>query len=267
MRHHPRSARRRGAAIGALTLGFGVLATGSAAADDPSSAADAIVIDVGEGFAPVVTVQLFDAVIVPGGDIERTFRVRNDGPTAATMTVDIVDVTQMGELDEFFDDVTINDHPVTSLLGVDTALVEAPIERGEIVDVPLELHFPVEATSGNRSEVGARGASFGVRVTMTGDTPEVPTTEPPGETPTSPPERPVSTPATSGVAGGGVSGGGTAAGGLPVAGPRAAGPVALPQTGPDILTTLMIAAALAGGGLAARAARQRFGAGGTGASS
>lgn len=211
-----------GAALGALVIGAGT----AAAADE--DATGTVVIDVGAGFSPEVTVQLFDDVIVPGDDLHRSFQVRNDGPTDATMTVDVVEVVHVGEIDRFFSDLTINDIAVVDLLGTDTRLQEIPVELGEVVEVPVDVRLPVEATSGNRSEVGARGVSFHLRVTMRGDTP-----------------------------------GGTS-GHLPVAGPRAA-PVALPQTGPDILTTLAVAAVLVSGGLLARHARRRFGADSPGA--
>ncbi|MGO1583254.1 MAG: hypothetical protein ACTHXO_08540, partial [Actinomycetaceae bacterium] len=129
------SLRRVATAAGAAGAAIALVALGpSVAADEsPSDGSDAVLIDVGTGFAPEVTVQLFDAVIVPGDDIRRSFRVRNDGPTDATMTVEIIDVTHMGELDQFFDDVTVNDTSISTLIGADNRLLEVPIALGEVV--------------------------------------------------------------------------------------------------------------------------------------
>ncbi|MGC5628063.1 hypothetical protein ACPYO6_07420 [Georgenia sp. Z1344] len=170
--------RTRAAALGTLALTVGLVVSTPAGADEPSTGTDPIVIDVGTGFAPEVTVRMFDEVIVPGDAIQRAFRVRNDGPTDATMTIDVVDVNLDGELDQFFDDVTVNEMPLAVLAGTDTSLLETEIARGEIVTVPLELDFPVEATSGNYSEVGRRAANLAVRVTMRGDTGSTVTTCP-----------------------------------------------------------------------------------------
>ncbi len=117
--------------------------------------------------------------VVPGDAGSALLRVRNDGPTAGTLTVSIVDAEALRKTDDdtwtpdaFYDDLTVNGVPASQLEGRRTRIQEVPLARGATVDVPLTYEFPVEATTGNTAAVGERRFSFDLLLVIAGDTPD-----------------------------------------------------------------------------------------------
>ncbi|MBE9926714.1 hypothetical protein G8C93_12540 [Cellulosimicrobium cellulans] len=117
--------------------------------------------------------------VVPGDAGSALLRVRNDGPTAGTLTVSIVDAEALRRTaddtwtpDAFYDDLTVNGVPASQLEGRRTRIQEVPLARGATVDVPLTYDFPVEATTGNTAAVGERRFSFDLLLVIAGDTPD-----------------------------------------------------------------------------------------------
>lgn len=141
-------------------------------------------------------------VAVPGDSVQRTLHVRNDGPSDGTLTVTITRVELLdpdaGLDDSFYDDVIVDWGTGSGSLAAiddagDTSVLTRPLAMGETTEVTIGYDFPVDATSGNRSNVGDREASFDVVFTLGGDdvTPE-PTTPPPATPePTDSPRPPV----------------------------------------------------------------------------
>ncbi|WP_194522413.1 hypothetical protein [Cellulosimicrobium sp. JZ28] len=116
--------------------------------------------------------------VVPGDAGSALLRVRNDGPTAGTLTVSIVDAEALRKTDDdtwtpdaFYDDLTVNGVPASQLEGRRTRIQEVPLARGATVDVPLTYDLPVEATTGNTAAVGERRFSFDLLLVIAGDTP------------------------------------------------------------------------------------------------
>lgn len=121
---------------------------------------------------------LGEVVVVPGDSGRAVLRVRNDGPTAGTLTASVVDAVALRDPDDaswvddsFYDDLTVNGVPATQLEGRRTVIHEAALGRGATVDIPVDYAFPVEATSGNRAFVGERVFSFDLLLRILGDTP------------------------------------------------------------------------------------------------
>ncbi|MFD6032210.1 hypothetical protein ACFWE5_16005 [Cellulosimicrobium funkei] len=117
--------------------------------------------------------------VVPGDAGSALLRVRNDGPTAGTLTVSIVDAEALRKTDDdtwtddaFYDDLTVNGVPASQLEGRRTRIQEVPLARGATVDVPLTYDLPVEATTGNTATVGERRFSFDLLLVIAGDTPD-----------------------------------------------------------------------------------------------
>ncbi|SIQ84457.1 hypothetical protein SAMN05518682_3805 [Cellulosimicrobium aquatile] len=117
--------------------------------------------------------------VVPGDAGSALLRVRNDGPTAGTLTVSIVDAEALRRTDDdtwtddaFYDDLTVNGVPASQLEGRRTRIQEVPLARGATVDVPLTYDLPVEATTGNTATVGERRFSFDLLLVIAGDTPD-----------------------------------------------------------------------------------------------
>jgi hypothetical protein len=146
-------------------------------------------------------------VAVPGDSVQRTLHVRNDGPSDGTLTVTITHVELLdpdaGLDDSFYDDVIVDWGTGSGSLAAiddagDTSVLTRPLAMGETTEVTIGYDFPIDATSGNRSDVGDRQASFDVVFTLGGDIAEpVPTTPPPvTPEPTDSPEppRPTDTP-------------------------------------------------------------------------
>jgi len=124
---------------------------------------------------------LGDVVVAPGDSGGSLLRVRNDGPTAGTLTASIVDAVAFRDADDegwvddsFYDDLTINDVPASELEGKTTEIRRVELDRGASVDIPVTYDFPAEMTSGNRSVVGERVFSFDVLLRIEGDLPDDP---------------------------------------------------------------------------------------------
>ncbi|WP_144680252.1 hypothetical protein [Cellulosimicrobium sp. TH-20] len=150
--------------------------------------------------------------VVPGDAGSALLRVRNDGPTAGTLTVSIVDAEALRRTDDdtwtpdaFYDDLTVNGVPASQLEGRRTRIQEVPLARGATVDVPLTYDLPVEATTGNTAAVGERRFSFDLLLVIAGDTPDGTGTTPDPADPTSAEPTPAAVPGTTGRGGAGTT--------------------------------------------------------------
>ena len=125
-------------------------------------------------------------VVVPGDRIERTAIVKNAGPSAARVTVQIVDVATLNSSDTVNTDLEDLVHLVWSINGQtghevwrDARLaagpdgvshaVSFPVEQGGEFVVTVGIHFPVGATGGRNAGLPSSVLSFNVRIVMTGD--------------------------------------------------------------------------------------------------
>ncbi|MBO0899663.1 hypothetical protein J1G44_00980 [Cellulomonas sp. zg-ZUI199] len=136
-------------------------------------------------------------VTVPGDRAVRTLRVRNDGPAAGTLRawVQQVETAPAAVEDAFYDDLRL-DWSTASGTGAASFRDLATAQRTQVAQVPLAVGestvitvgytFPVEATTGNRAEVGAREASFVVHLEIGGDLPGPTPGTPPSATPGAP---------------------------------------------------------------------------------
>lgn len=140
-------------------------------------------------------------VAVPGDSAQRTLYVRNDGPSDGTLAVTITRVELLdpdASLDDsFYDDVIVDWGTGSGSLTAiddagDTSVLTRPLAMGETTEVTIGYDFPVDATSGNRSNVGDRQASFDVVFTLGGDVVEPTPTPEPTDTPE--PPRPTENP-------------------------------------------------------------------------
>ncbi|MCA5895182.1 hypothetical protein LEP48_17780 [Isoptericola sp. NEAU-Y5] len=109
--------------------------------------------------------------VVPGDAGATTVRVTNEGPSSGNLTASIVNASFGGADadDEFFRDLRINDVAAADLAGDDHVIHEVELAQGATTEVPLTYEFPLEATSGNRAEVGERKFAFDVQLRITGD--------------------------------------------------------------------------------------------------
>ncbi|ADG75521.1 hypothetical protein Cfla_2634 [Cellulomonas flavigena DSM 20109] len=207
-------------------------------------------------------------VTVPGDRAVRGVTVRNDGPTGGTLRawveqVDLLDAPS-GLDDSFYDDLRLDWHTVTQSGGASfaaladagrTLIAQTHLAQGASTQLQVAYELPAAATSGNRSEVGARQASFVVRVQIQGDTTSPEPTATASPTPGAPdgPGVPGDSGAGAGVPGD--SGAGT--GGGIAAAPRS-GAAALAITGIDLLRGALLAVVGIGlGSLLLGAARRR----------
>ncbi|MBO3088485.1 hypothetical protein [Cellulomonas dongxiuzhuiae] len=141
-------------------------------------------------------------VTVPGDRARRAVSVRNDGPTAGTLRawveqVDLLDPAP-GTDDGFYDDLrldwtTVSQSDGASFRALDAAgstlIAQTHLAQGAATRVEVGYELPLAATTGNRTVVGEREASFVVRFQITGDTTAA--TPTPGSTalpPGSPPD-------------------------------------------------------------------------------
>ena len=203
---------------------------------------------------------------VPGDRVLRSVAVRNDGATGGTLRAWVTEVELLdppaGRDDTFYDDLRLDWQTVSQSGGAsfaaladagDTLIAETHLAQGATTRLQVGYEFPLTATSGNRSAVGARQSSFVVRVQIHGDT----TT--PGPTPTASPmpgapggPSAPDEPSSPGGSGGGAGGGVAAA---PAAG-SAGGALAI--TGLDLLSGALLAVVGIGlGSLLLGAARRR----------
>jgi len=133
------------------------------------------------------------AVIVPGDSNERTINVRNDGPSAATATVQIVNVTSSGtsasvnhELDSLVHltwRANQESHDVTWRQAVQAGepawTTQFPVAQGQVFQVTAGYYFPSDSTGGRAQGRGSYALGFDVRITLTGDTPPSKPSSPP----------------------------------------------------------------------------------------
>ena len=193
-------------------------------------------------------------VAVPGDRAVRLLTVRNDGPTGGTLRawveqVDLLDAPA-GLDDPFYDDQRLDWRTVSQSAGASfaelaeagaTLIAETDLAQGASTQLQVGYELPAAATSGNRSHVGPREASFVVRVQIQGDTPTPEPTDPVSATPASP---------------GGTEGGGAGAG--VAAAPAGAVAGALALTGLDALRAALLAVVgIGAGSLLLGAARRR----------
>lgn len=233
----------RGCAVAGLALA--VMAP-TAAAAFPYQGILELTWDEDDASGTPLTVPVFpNPRVVPGDMEERSFLVRNNGPDAGDLTVQIINVDLAGDLsDEFYSDFLLNGEPVRSFHGHETFILEQHLEPGDTAVVDLDYGFPLEATSGNYADEGTVQVEFDLYLEIGGvlgeetesPTPEEPTTdtpEPPtGESPDTPGAPATDTPQV----------------------PTDAGPPGLPSTGSRALDGLLGAGVLlvAGVGLLLR---------------
>lgn len=169
-------ARVIAAGVFVLALGGGLAAPASAAEPPPADGSDAIALSwTGDGFASQLVGPLYPhPVTVPGDSGDRSFFVRNDGPSAGELTVEIVDVELLRDpTDPFYADFLLADRPAIELYGHDTLIDTHTMARGEVVQVSVPFEFPVDVTTGNTRDGEVR-VEFDVRLTLRGDTPSQP---------------------------------------------------------------------------------------------
>lgn len=198
----------RAAACGALILALSGFAAMPASADETNEAIQ-LSWDGTEYAATTTETFLGTPVTVPGDHAERSLIVRNDGPSAGTLSALITRVTLLpasaGSDDSFYDDVLVgwgSDQASLSVLDSsdETQILTTSLDPGESTTITISYDFPVDSTSGNASAVGAREASFDVDLTLRDDT--VPAGEdPPLRTEDDPPAAPAGeTPPRAGLA-------------------------------------------------------------------
>ncbi|MCL2653988.1 MAG: hypothetical protein FWD63_09415 [Propionibacteriaceae bacterium] len=142
-------------------------------------------------------------VVVPGDHYERTLHVRNDGPSAATALVQIVNVSASGPSDAVNSDLDSLLHLTwqTGGSGADmtwrqaieagdpTWGIQFDVEQGAEFSVTAGYYFPIDATTGQSGGHTSYAMRFDVRITLTGkaDGPATPPTDPkPSPTPAPP---------------------------------------------------------------------------------
>ncbi|MCC2320472.1 hypothetical protein [Cellulomonas xiejunii] len=122
-------------------------------------------------------------VTVPGDRARRAVSVRNDGPTGGTLRAWVTQVELLdadpGSSDGFYDDlrldwVTASQDDGSSFreldVAGDTLIAQTHLAQGATTRLEVAYELPVDATTGNRSVVGERAASFVVRFQISGDT-------------------------------------------------------------------------------------------------
>ena len=127
-----------------------------------------------------------DPVVVPGDRIERTAIVRNAGPSAAKVTVQIIDVTTLNSSDTVNTDLEdllhlfwIVDGHSGDEVWRDARLAAGPngvsrsisfsIEQDSEFVVTAGIFFPTDATGGRNAGSPSSVLSFNVRILMQGD--------------------------------------------------------------------------------------------------
>jgi len=154
----------------------------------PGSAANAM----GSFFGP--------STIVPGDKEQRTIWVRNDGPSAATASVAVLNVAITGQ------NTTASDYLQNTLrlnwkvngtgdemtwreaTRLDTVLFEEfKVAQGDTFALTIGYYFPTSATGGMSTSYHTHRLAFDVRITLTEST-ETDTPDPPD--PPDPPDKP-----------------------------------------------------------------------------
>ncbi len=200
-----RSRLLRGAASVALALGLGaaVPAAHAATSDDESIHLSWD----GSSYTGVTTESFLGTpVAVPGDSASRTVLVRNDGPTAGVLRASIVNVELAdpgapdvhhraghrspgasyaadGGQGDFYDDLVLRWSGGSASFSElhesgATAFLEVELARGREVPISLSYELPVDATSGNRSNVTTRRASFDVLLEIGEELPTAPVDPP-----------------------------------------------------------------------------------------
>ncbi|MDR2931350.1 MAG: hypothetical protein LBV06_10680 [Propionibacteriaceae bacterium] len=127
-----------------------------------------------------------NAVAVPGDRVERDATVRNDGPSDARATIEVVNVTTTNEpvaATPSFEDLI---HLVVMANGLasdqvwhdartawettgSARTVSFSVAKGEQFTIRAGYYFPAEATEGNTADGAVSQLSFDLRVTLSGD--------------------------------------------------------------------------------------------------
>jgi len=144
-------------------------------------------------------------VVVPGDQDQRTLHVRNDGPSAATALVQIVNVSASGD--------GATNQGLASLLhltwrtggtgadmtwrqaidaGDPTWSVQFDVAQGAEFAVTAGYYFPVSATGGQADGNPSYALHFDVRITLTGHPNDVKPSPKPDPTPDPQPDPPAS---------------------------------------------------------------------------
>jgi hypothetical protein len=124
-------------------------------------------------------------VVVPGDRAVRSLRVTNDGPTTGVLRawVQQVQLLEPAVDDGFYDDLRL-DWATASATGAAsfrqlaqaerTQIAQTDLGAGESTVVTVGYAFPAGSTTGNRSFVGPREASFVVHLDIRGELPTGP---------------------------------------------------------------------------------------------
>ncbi|WGX99315.1 hypothetical protein [Nocardioides sp. L-11A] len=156
--------RRPASLVAAAVLAVGIAAAPAQAADEIGLSTDGVT------WVPQLAAPLYPAGFrwVPGDVEERSFRVRNGGPSAGEVTVDVVtaDPAALLASSDFHLEARVADGPWTEVLDGTTRLQPAVLDvpRGADTTVSVRGSFRPEAT-GHLD----RTASFEVRLTMSED--------------------------------------------------------------------------------------------------
>jgi hypothetical protein len=130
-------------------------------------------------------------VIVPGDKAERTALVRNDGPGAALVTVQIIEVTTSEGSNPELEDIV---HLYWDIVGRCEDMVWSqargvadenavsyettfPIAQGATFHITAGYYIPIEATGGRNLGQNSVVLHFAVKVIMKGDTSPTPPIE------------------------------------------------------------------------------------------
>lgn len=181
-----RSTRVRAAIVGSLTAVL--LSSDAAATASAQTHEEAIQMSWdGRGLAEETRESFLGAPItVPGDRAERTLLVRNDGPSAGVLRAAITEVDLLGSGSAadgrgFYDDLTVHwdagqgsvsELSMAELHANDTThIFQTNLEQDATAELTIGYDFPLEATSGNRSEAGPRSGSFEVLLTLGAEAP------------------------------------------------------------------------------------------------
>ncbi|MBM0123177.1 hypothetical protein [Pimelobacter simplex] len=156
--------RRLAALVAAAVLAVGVAAAPAHADDEIGLSRDGLT------WVPALTTPLYEAGFtwVPGDVEERSFRVRNDGPSAGELLVDVVasDPQALLASPDFLLEARVGSGPWVEVAPGTTRLQPAVLDvpRGADTSVTVRGTFRAE-TTGHMDEI----APFDVRVTLSED--------------------------------------------------------------------------------------------------
>lgn len=174
-------------ATAAAAFGFAALAAGPATAAPYD---DAVLLSWDNvTFTPSTTETFFGLpVAVPGDTGTRSVWVKNDGPSAGTLTATIENVRLAPAADAVFDDLSLEwtggDSTFADLSAAgETQILSTSIAQGAVVEVPLTYVFPEASVEGNFSNGDVRRVViFDVVFEISGQEP-TPSPSPTGDLP------------------------------------------------------------------------------------